>query len=47
MWAKGKFDVNVVLMSKMKLEDFFFKCMNPRQKRYEAMHVDNFKQEIA
>jgi hypothetical protein len=31
----------------MKFEDSFVKGMNPGQTRYEAMHADNFKEEIA
>jgi hypothetical protein len=30
-----------------KLDDFFVKVMNPRQRQYAAMHADNFKEEIA
>jgi hypothetical protein len=30
----------------MKLENSFVKGMDPRQKRYEAVHADDFKEEI-
>jgi len=31
----------------MKLEDFSGKGMDPRQRRYDAMHAEDFKEGIA
>jgi hypothetical protein len=48
IWAKGKFDLSFIfIIAKIKLEDLFVKDMNPRQRRHEAMHADDFKEGIA